>query len=257
MISTNLSQKWQLTWFLAKTDFKLRYSNSLLGFLWSMLKPLAVFSILSFVFQNIFKLSASHFYLRILTGLLLFFFFSECTTFGLNSLLSKGHLLTKIDFPKWIIVLSSTINTMMTFSINILITIIFFLIAGVIPSIMAMANFLFFLILLLMISIGSVFILAPLFVKFRDISQIWEILILVIMYSAPIVYPLTAIPEQYHKYHFINPLTSIVYYTIEGIFENQYPPAYIYLFLTILFSTFFILSLLIFNSMSKKTPEYI
>src|SRR5574343_1726862 len=98
---------------LAKTDFKLRYHGSALGYVWAILRPLLMFTILNFVFSSIFNFRNSgtpNYPLELLTGILMFQFFSEGTVSGMNALLAKSQLVTKIYIPRWTIILGATVN---------------------------------------------------------------------------------------------------------------------------------------------------
>ncbi len=100
----------QLLWVITLTDFKLRYSSSVLGYLWSLLKPLLMFLVLYTVFTVLVKLDIKNYQLHLLLGIILWNFFAESTTMGMNSLLSKASLITKIKFPRWILVVASTLT---------------------------------------------------------------------------------------------------------------------------------------------------
>src|ERR1035437_759325 len=114
---------------LAKTDFKLRYHSSILGYVWAILKPLLMFTILNFVFSTLFHLGGinnPYYPLELLTGLLLFNFFAEGTMTGMMSLVSKAQLVTKIYVPRWTIVLGSTMNALFIFGMNLIVLAVFF-----------------------------------------------------------------------------------------------------------------------------------
>src|ERR1035437_7615362 len=122
---------------LAKTDFKLRYHGSVLGYVWAILKPLLMFTILNFVFSSLFNFRNSgtpNYPLELLTGLLMFNFFSEGTMSGMNSLLSKAQLVTKIYVPRWTIVLGSTVNALFVYGMNLIVLILFFFIYHKVPT---------------------------------------------------------------------------------------------------------------------------
>ena len=106
----------ELIWMLAKTDFKLRYHGSALGYVWAILKPLLMFTILNFVFSELFNSRGNgipHYSLQLLVAIILFNFFSEGTSAGMNSLLTKSQLVTKIYVPRWTIIVAATINSAM------------------------------------------------------------------------------------------------------------------------------------------------
>lgn len=136
----------ELIWMLAKTDFKLRYQGSFLGYLWALLKPLLTFTILNFVFSSIFNPrnteGVSTYSLELIVGLMMFYFFSEGTSAGLNSLVSKAQLVTKIYVPRWAIIIASTVNATMIFLMNLIVIVFFFALKGFMPSMASIFLFL-------------------------------------------------------------------------------------------------------------------
>ena len=165
----------ELVWMLAKTDFKLRYHGSVLGYLWALLKPLLTFAILNFVFSSMFNprgTGITTYSLELLVALMMFYFFSEGTSAGMSSLLSKSQLVTKIYVPRWTIILASTINATLIYLMNLLVIALFFAIKGFVPSLGAIVMFLLFSIFIYIIVLSFALITAPLYVKFRDLSMI-------------------------------------------------------------------------------------
>ncbi|HLB51046.1 MAG TPA: ABC transporter permease, partial [Patescibacteria group bacterium] len=170
----------ELIWVLAKTDFKLRYHGSVFGYLWALLKPLLTFAILNFVFSSLFEIrgiGGEHYALQLLVAIILFNFFSEGTSAGLNSLIAKSQLVTKIYVPRWTIILSATLNSAMIFCMNLLVIALFFAWKGFLPSVGAIVSFVFFALATYLLVIMFSFFAAPLYVKFRDLAMIWEVLL--------------------------------------------------------------------------------
>lgn len=210
---------------LAKTDFKLRYHGSALGYVWAVLKPLLMFSILNFVFSSLFNFrnSGTPLYpLELLTSLLLFNFFSEGTMSGMSSLLSKAQLVTKIYIPRWTIVLSSTINALFVFGMNLIVLVLFFFIYHVVPTFSGVLMFFIYAIFLYILIIAFSFLTAPLYVRFRDLSMIWEVLLTVLLYSAPIIYPLSMMPLNIQQIILWNPLAYVIHFAKDGLISNNY-----------------------------------
>ena len=251
---------WELVWALARTDFKLRYHGSVLGYVWALLKPLLTFLILNFVFSTIFNPKGSgiqHFSLQLLTSIMLFNFFSEGTMSGLNSLLGKASLVTKIYVPRWTIVIASTINASLIFGMNLIIIAVFFVWYGFWPGIPAIGMFMFFIFLTFILILSFSFIAAPLYVKFRDLSQIWEVAIQALFYGSPIVYPLQIIPAKYHTILLANPIGFIIHFNKLALTEKHYPTlTQISVFSAIIVALFFV-SLFIFRKMEPKIAENI
>src|SRR3989339_1702110 len=232
----------ELIWILAKTDFKLRYHGSVLGYLWALLKPLLTFAVMNFVFSSMFNprgTGMSTYSLQLLVALMMFYFFSEGTTAGMASLLSKAQLVTKIYVPRWTIILASTINATLIFLMNLLVIALFFAIKGFMPSLAAIGMFLLFSVFIYIIVLSFALVTAPLYVKFRDLAMIWEVLIMIILYASPIIYPLTTLPAQYHKFILLNPLAFIIHFTKESMINNHFAdPSQYAVFITIVFGSF-------------------
>ena len=245
---------------LAKTDFKLRYHGSALGYVWVILKPLLMFTILNFVFSTIFNFRNSgtpYYPLELLTGLLLFQFFTEGTMNGMSALLSKAQLVTKIYVPRWTIVLGSTMNALFIFGMNLVVLAFFFVIYHKIPSLAGVLMFLVYAILLYVLIVAFSFLTATLYVRFRDLITIWEVLLSVLMYASPIIYPITMLPERIRHLILLNPLAFIINYSKEGLISNNF--VIFSHFLILLVSTAAILwgSILIFNKYEKRVAELI
>jgi ABC-2 type transport system permease protein len=195
---------------LAKTDLKMRYQGSWLGILWIFLKPFSIFLVLNFVFSHLFFSGDAKYPIRLLLGIMLWFFFAESTTVGMNSLVSKANILKKIYIPKWIIIISATVHSAMAFCFNLVILCLFFLYYRIYPDFLQIILFLFYVMLIYGISVAYSFFAAPLFVRFRDINQIWEVLLQVLFYASPIIYPVTAVPAEVQSILYLNPMTLLI-----------------------------------------------
>lgn len=245
---------------LAKTDFKLRYHGSTLGYLWAILRPLLMFTILNFVFSSIFNFRNSgtpNYPLELLTGLLLFQFFSEGTINGMNSLLSKAQLVTKIYVPRWTIILGSTVNALFIYGMNLIVLAVFFAIYGILPSLPAVLMFIFLSVLLYALIIAFSFLTAPLLVRFRDLSMIWEVLLSVILYASPIIYPLAMMPEHIQKIMLFNPLSFIIHFTKRGLIENYFTSFWNIFYLVVGVAGIFAISLLVYKKAERRVAEEI
>lgn len=181
---------------LVITDFKLRYQGSALGYAWSLLKPLFLFAIMYVVFGMLVKLgSIEHYSVYLLLGIVLWTFFSEATNQGLSSIINRGDVIRKISFPKYIIVLSTTISALVNLFLNLIIVGLFMLINGVELS---MSAFMLpvYIIEIYVFALGLAFFLSAVNVKYRDVSHIWEIVMQAAFYATPIIYPLSMVVER-------------------------------------------------------------
>lgn len=179
---------------LSKTDFKLRYQGSVLGYLWAILKPLLTFVILYLVFGKFLKFGADveHFPMYLLTGIVLWNFFTECTMQGIQAIVDRGELLRKISFPKYIVVVSATSTAVINLGVNIIVIIVFALFNGIMPSwtwLLALLPILE----LYLLALGVSLLLGAINVKYRDVTSIWEVLIQAFFYAVPIIYPLSLV----------------------------------------------------------------
>jgi ABC-type polysaccharide/polyol phosphate export permease len=245
---------------LAKTDFKLRYHNSVLGYVWVILKPLLMFTILNFVFSSLFNYRNSgtpYYPLELLTALLLFQFFSEATMTGLTSLVSKSQLVTKIYVPRWTIVLGSTMNALFIFGMNLIVLALFFLFYHKMPTLSGIAMFIVYSALLYIIAVTFSFLTAPFFVRFRDLSTIWEVLLSVLMYASPIIYPLAMMPMKYQYIILLNPLAFIINFAKQGLISNSFsgPLHVVLLVLCIICAA--VISFFVFRKYEKTVAELI
>lgn len=200
---------------LVVTDFKLRYQGSAIGYLWSVLKPLFLFSVLYIVFDKFLKLGkgVEHYPVYLLTGVVMWSFFTEATTQGLSSIVKRGSLIRKINFPKYIIVVSGTISALINLAINFIVIMLFVIYNGVeltpqalliIPLIVELYVF----------ALALAFFLAALNTKYRDIGYLWEIVLQAGFYAIPIIYPLQRVLDSsvdyLAGYLLMNPVAQVV-----------------------------------------------
>lgn len=248
-----------LIWVLAVTDFKLRYQGSALGYVWAILQPLLMFTILNIVFSSLFARGGGieHYSLQLIVSLMLFFFFSDGTGAGLRSLVSKSQLVTKIYVPRWTIIVASTINAALIFCMNLIVIIGFFAWHKFLPSTAAILMFIFFIITLYIVIVGFSLFAAPLYVRFRDVGMIWDVVLRAIMYIAPILYPLSMLPEEWHTYILLNPFAFVVHFNKEALINNHFAdPVQYAMFLGIVIAIF-VFGIVMYNAQSKRIAENI
>lgn len=199
---------------LTKTDFKLRYQGSVLGYLWALLRPLMMFAIMYIVFAKLLKFGSDipHYSVYLLCGTSMWSFFTECTNQGIQAIVQRGDLLRKISFPKYIVVVSSTLTAVINMLINLAVIIVFALINGVTPSFSWLLVPLS-LIELYILSLGISLLLGAINVKYRDITSIWEVFMQALFYAVPIIYPVSmvaATSEFAAKIILLNPIAQTI-----------------------------------------------
>lgn len=176
---------------LVVTDFKLRYQGSVLGYVWSLLKPLMLFAIMYVVFVHFLRFGAGldHFAVSLLLGIVLWTFFTEATGQGMQAIVGRGDLIRKINFPKYIIVISATISALINLILNLIVVLVFMIFDGVDFKWSAL-YFPLNVLELYVFALAIAFFLSAAYVKYRDISHLWEVFLQGLFYATPILYPL-------------------------------------------------------------------
>jgi ABC-2 type transport system permease protein len=176
---------------LSITSFKLKYTGSALGYIWSLFKPLMYFGIMYLVFNLLLRVGTGDkdFPVQLLIAIVAWTFFTEATATAMNAIAGNGDLIRKAYFPRWILVVASTTSSLLTFAINtVLVLVVTFAIGGLDLSWRSLLVPVYYLELILLV-LGLSMLLSSLFVFFRDLGHIWEILSLVLFYGSAVVFP--------------------------------------------------------------------
>lgn len=194
---------------LVTRDVKTKYRRSVLGVLWTLLNPLLMMIVLSIVFSQLFKFKIDNYPLYLLSGQVVFNFYSEATTSGMNAILINAPLIKKVYVPKYMFVfsriISSAINLMAAYSALIIVMLCtraqlhYTVVLSIIP-ISALVIF----------SLGVGLILATYAVKFRDIVHLYSVFTTVLLYLTPVIYPIDILPSWVKIIVYLNPITSIL-----------------------------------------------
>ncbi len=199
---------------LVVSDLKIRYQNSVLGYIWSLLRPIMLFGVLYLVFTKIFPVGKGidHFPAYLLLGLVLWTFFIEATVSGMNAITGRGDMIRKVNVPKYTIVISTTFSALVNFCFNMVFVTIVMLITHVqVRWTLLLAPF--FMLELIIMVLGLSFLLSALFVKYRDFSHIWDVVLQVLFYGTPIIWLMNQnpnIPPKLVKILCLNPLAQIM-----------------------------------------------
>ena len=199
---------------LVITDFKLRYQGSVLGYLWALLRPLFLFVILYTFFVHILHIGKEieHWGVALLLGVVMWSFFSEVVGQGLKSIVKSSGIIRKINFPKYIIVVSASLSAIINLLINLVVVALFAWYDGVAPS-AGMLLIPLFIVELYIFALGLAFILATINVKFRDIGYIWEVISQALFYGSAIMFPLNRVVAMSHDIALLlvlSPLTQAI-----------------------------------------------
>jgi ABC-2 type transport system permease protein len=211
MSSSTLQQTLNLTGILARSEIKLRYAGSALGFFWSVAKPLALFGILYFAFHYVLRFgdNVDSYPQQLLLAIVLWTFFAETTVASTVVLVSRADMIRKIAFPRIVLPLSVAGTAMLAMVFNLLAVLVICLVGGVPPTL----NWLWLPLLILQLivfTMGVSLLLAALFVRFRDVGQIWDLASQMLFYATPIIYPISLVPASLHALVLSSPLAQIV-----------------------------------------------
>jgi ABC-2 type transport system permease protein len=197
---------------LVRTDFKLRYQGSVLGYAWSLLRPLLLFAILYVVFVRFLRIGngTPHFPIYLLLGIVLWQFFADMTTQSLGSIVGRGDLIRKIRIPRWIIVFSSSILALINLGLN-LVVVGMFLVLNQVDIHTSILWLPLILLEIYLFALGCSLFLSAAFVKFRDVGYIWEVIMQGAFYLTPILYPITLITNTtMQKVLLMNPMAQAI-----------------------------------------------
>jgi ABC-2 type transport system permease protein len=197
---------------LVRTDFKLRYQGSVLGYAWSLLRPLMLFVILYMVFVKVLNSGGGlpHFPVYLLIGIVIWNFFVEMTTQSLGSIVGRGDLIRKIRIPRWLIVFSSSISALINLGLNLIVVGVFMVLNHV-PLQGTIILLPLVLLEVYVFALGLSLFLSAAFVKFRDINYIWEVILQAGFYLTPILYAVSIIPNvTYQKILLLNPMAQAI-----------------------------------------------
>jgi ABC-2 type transport system permease protein len=200
-----------LTWTLAVTDWKLRFYGSVLGYLWMLVRPFAFFGVIYVVFTEIADVGSGvkNYGLYILFSLVLFSFFSEVTGSCLSSLVTRESLLRKMRFPRIVIPLSVATTSLLNLGMTLLAVFVFAIATADYPT-WTWLQLIPLIAMLTLLAIGVGMLLSVLFIRYRDVQPIWEVVSQMLFYASPVLYVATQVPDDFQRVYLANPIASIL-----------------------------------------------
>jgi ABC-2 type transport system permease protein len=216
-----------LTWTLAYLEFRLRFFGSVLGYLWQLGRPLMMFGVYYVIFTHVVHLSGDvPFYApMLLFSIMIFQFFAEVTSGSVGAVLNRENLVRKIHFPRLVIPMSVVVTAVLNLAVNMIAVGVFMAIQGVpvratwllVPIVLA---------LLLMLVMGLAMLLSALFVRYRDVQPIWDVVLQAGFYATPILYPIDTVPNALARHLIMcNPLSVVIQQIRHWVFDPHAPTA--------------------------------
>lgn len=245
-----------LVWTLVRTDFKARYHGTLSGFVWALLKPLGMFLVLEAVFSVIFSADA-HYRSNLIVGLFLWDFFAEGTRTGMISLHARGYLLTKARCPAWILVVTSLSNPLITLTVFAVAIVSFQAASSQPPTLGAVLLFVAYLVGLALVVSGIALGTSALFLRYRDLNQVWDVVIQAGFFIAPIIYPLRILPEHSHWLIYLWAPTPFIQFSRFVLVDGVIPGLRAHVVLAVGTSIVLATGILLFRRFARRAAEYL
>lgn len=217
-----------LLWLMSATEFKRVYFGTVLGYLWSLIRPLMLFGVLLFVFTKVFRIGseiAEYYPVLLLLGIVLFTFFQEATSNAVTSVVTQEGVVRKTQFPRLVIPLATVLTGLFNLGANMVVVLVFVLAFGVDPT-WTWLLFPLALLALLILTTAVSMALSVLYVRFRDVAIIWTVVAQALFYFSPILYPVEALQNKtYEQLLMINPLAPIFQQVRVWVLEPGAPTA--------------------------------
>jgi ABC-2 type transport system permease protein len=225
-LGADLGRIWALTYTLAATDFKLRFFGSALGYLWSLMRPLLLFGVLYLVFTEVVRFGDDipDYPVYLLTSIVLFTYFGETTARGVGALVERENLLRKVRFPRLVIPLSVALHSLFNLGLNLIVVFVFVLASGIEPrwtwlEVVPLIG------LLVVFATGLTMLLSALYVRYRDMQPIWEVMLQILFYASPVIYVTTFLPDSIESESVANPITAVLTQMRYALIDPNAPSA--------------------------------
>ena len=201
---------WRLLWYMAKSDFKLKYQGSVFGYLWSLASPLMLFGILYLVFTEVVRFGGVNNYAAVLIiNVMLFQFFGDATSSAMTSIVARETLVRKMEFPRLVIPLSVVLASTFTLALDLIVVFAFLIVATGLPVLSTWVLLPVLIVWLYIFTVGTSLLLAMAYVRFRDTAQIWTVISRVLFYASPVLFPIELFPSAWKALLLLNPLAPL------------------------------------------------
>ena len=215
-----------LTWLMAITDFRLTYFGSVLGYLWSLMRPLMLFGVLYVVFSHVLRFGEEirNYPVLLLLNIVLYTFFAEATGNAVRSIVTRESMVRKMQFPRIAIPLSTVLTALINLALNLLAVFVFVIAYGVDPD-WSWLLLPLLLVPLVILAAGVAMILSALYVTYRDVQPIWTVVLQLLFYGTPVFYAVNTVPEEYRREVLFNPLAAILEQARKWVVDPSAPGA--------------------------------
>jgi ABC-2 type transport system permease protein len=217
-------RSYDLLYLIAVNEFKKTYFGTMLGYLWSLARPLMLFGVLLAVFTQVFRIGSQvpHYPVLLLLNIVLFGFFQEATVMAVTSIVSQEGIVRKTQFPRIVIPLAVVLTTLFNLALNLVVVFIFILSFGVSPQ-WTWLLLPLLLLALIVITVAVSMLVASLYPRFRDMAIIWSVFATVLFYATPVLYPVDKVPQTLRDIILLNPLAPLFELVRKWIIDPSAP----------------------------------
>lgn len=216
---------------LVKRDFKKKYKRTVLGMVWSVVSPLLTLLVMKLVFTQFFGRNTLHYTIYLFCGNLVFSYFNESTSQGMQSLMGNASIFTKVNIPKYLFLLSKNVQTLINFGLTLCVFFVFCILDGITFTWKFILLF-YPIVCLLLFNIGVGLILSALFVFFRDIQYLWSVFTMLLMYMSAIFYTIDSYSYEIQCAFLLNPIYLFIRYFRKIVIETTIPTVWFHLLMT-------------------------
>ena len=241
---------------LVKRDFKQKYKRTVLGMFWSILAPLLTLLVMNFIFGYYFGRRINHYTIYLFCGNIIYSYFRESTNAGMVSLISNAGIFTKVNVPKYLFLFSKNVSILINFGLTLILLFIFILADGI-PIGAHFIALLYPVVFLVLFNLGVGLILSALFVFFRDISYLYNVFTLLLMYMSAIFYRISIVPAKYRMIFYCNPVYCYIEYFRTVILDGKIPSLNLHLLCAGYAIAFFIAGYWMYKKNNHKFLFYV
>lgn len=240
---------------LVKRDFKKKYKRTALGMLWSMLNPLMTLLVMALVFTQFFGRTTPHYIIYIFCGTLIFNYFKEATSGGMQALTANAGIITKVNVPKYLFLFSKNVSSLINFGLSLIVFFTFVVGDGIVPTL----KFILLIVpvgCLIIFNIGIGLILSGMFVIFKDVQYLYDIFTMLLMYMSAIFYTVDAYSKEIQQLFYLNPIYVYITYFREIVINNKVPSLGLHIMCLMYALVVFLIGCIIYKKYNYKFLYY-
>lgn len=225
-VNRQVRRAYDLLYLLTFRELKLRYQDTIFGFLWSLIRPLLQGAVLYVVLGKFIRIDVEDFHLVLLAGLFPWTWFQVSLVLAVGSFAANGALIKKVAFPRFVLPFATVLNNGVQFLLSIPVLAVLLLISGYTPNWTWLVGIPYLLAVQTVLIMGIVLFIASLNVYFRDLEHLTDVFVgLIWLYLTPVIYPLSIVPDRYHDWVMLNPMTSLIEGWRDLFLNNTLPGA--------------------------------